>query len=65
MKTFIVNKTIPTWITASYEVVAENEKEAYDKFIKGDYNHNSVGTVEIGATLKVEPKIEVKEKGRD
>jgi hypothetical protein len=34
IKTFIVRKTMPTYVTASFEVVAKNEKEAYDKFIK-------------------------------
>jgi hypothetical protein len=63
MKTFIVNKTVPIWVTVSYEVIARNEKEAYDEFIKGDYNHNPVGAVELGATLNnVDPKIVVKEK---
>jgi hypothetical protein len=56
-------RPIPTWVTASYEVVAKNEKEAYDKFIKGDYDHNPVGAVELGATLNnVDQKIVVKEK---
>jgi hypothetical protein len=63
MKTFIVNKTMATWVTASFEVEVETKGEAYDKFIKGDYNHNPVGAVEMGATLdKPEPKIVVKEK---
>jgi hypothetical protein len=62
MKTFIVRKTMPTYVTVSFEVEAETEKEAYDKYTNGDYNHNPVGAVEIGATLKVEPSIEVKEK---
>jgi hypothetical protein len=30
--------------------------------MSGDYNSNPVGALEIGATLKVEPTIEVKEK---
>jgi len=60
---FIVNKTVPTDVTVSYEVVAKNEKKAYDKFIKGDYNHNPVGTLELGATFNnIDPKIVVKEK---
>jgi hypothetical protein len=62
MKTFIVNRTVAAWVTASFEVEAKTEKEAYDKFIKGDYNSNPVGALEIGATLKADPKIEVKEK---
>jgi hypothetical protein len=62
MKTFIVKKTMPTYVTVSFEIEAKNEKEAHDKFMRGQYNHNPVGPVEIGATLKVEPKIEVKEK---
>ena len=65
MKTFIVNRTVAAWVTASFEVVARNKKEAYDKFLKGDYNHNPVGALEIGATLKADPRIEVKEKGED
>jgi hypothetical protein len=62
MKTFIVRKTMPTYVTASFEVEAETEKDAYDKYMSGDYNSNPVGALEIGATLKVEPTIEVKEK---
>ena len=61
LKTFIVKRTMPTYVTVSFEVEAENEKEAYDKYMTGDYN-TPVGPVEIGATLKVEPKIEVKER---
>jgi hypothetical protein len=45
----------------SFEVEARTEKEAYDKYISGDYT-TPVGPVEIGAPLKVEPSIEVKEK---
>ena len=30
MKTFIVNKTMPTFVTVSYEVEAETGKEAYE-----------------------------------
>ena len=62
MKTFIVKRTMPTYVTASFEVEAETEKGDYDKFIKGDYNSNPFGALEIGATLKADSKIEVKEK---
>jgi hypothetical protein len=63
MKTFIVKKTMPTYVTWFYEVVAENKKEAYDKFKKGDYKHEPVfGNPEIGQMLDADPKIDVKEK---
>ena len=61
LKTFIVKRTMPTYVTVSFEVEAENEKEAYNKYMSGD-SGTPVGPVEIGATLKVEPKIEVKER---
>jgi hypothetical protein len=63
IKTFIVKKTMPTYVTWSYEVIAKNEKEAYGKFIKGDYNHEPVfGEPEIGEIPDADPKIDVKEK---
>jgi len=56
-------KTMPTYVTWFYEVVAENKKEAYDKFKKGDYKHEPVfGNPEIGQMLDADPKIDVKEK---
>ena len=42
--------------------IRSKKREAYDKFMRGEHNHNPVGAVKIGATLKVEPKIEVKGK---
>jgi hypothetical protein len=61
LKTFIVKRTMPTYVTVSFEVEAENEKEAYDKYMSGD-SCTPVGPVEIGATLKVEPRIELRER---
>jgi hypothetical protein len=61
LKTFIVKRTMPTYVTVSFEVEAENEKEAYDKYMSGD-SSTPVGPVEIGATLKVEPRIELRER---
>jgi hypothetical protein len=62
IKTFIVKRTMPTYVTVSFEVEAETAKEAYDKYMSGD-SSTPVGPVEIGTTLKVEPIIDVKEKG--
>lgn len=51
MSKFIIRDRVPCWVTWTYEIEADDEKTAINRYLDGDYDSEGHGEPEIGDTI--------------